>query len=116
MNPCLRKPNKTEKNLVISLLSFFLCIFLFVVACNDVPKEKKDNKGKTDTASTDQTPHPKASINDTSILTIASIRESADGRKEEVLFNEKEQICVLNKSNAREAEQSRVLHMMLDSN
>ncbi len=116
MNPCLRKPNRTERNLVISLLSFFLTIFLFVAACNDEPKEKKDDKGKTDTTANTNQPSPKASIADTSVLTVASIRESADGRKEEVLFNEKEQIFILNKSDDHDAGFSKQLHVALDSN
>src|SRR5690242_12855234 len=116
MNPCLRKPSRTERNLVISVLSFFLTVFLFVVACNDEPKEKKDDKGKTDTTVNTNQPAPKPSPTDTSILTVANIRESADGRKEEVLFNEKEQIFILNKSDNRDAGFSKQLHTALDSN
>lgn len=92
----------------------FAFLFFSISACTNNPKTKssdKDTTVKKETVVTKPTAIP-----DTSIVTVAAIRPSGDGKTVEILFNEKEQILALSKSDTSYSRLSDLLERSLKSN
>jgi hypothetical protein len=71
------------------VLAAFSFLLLLVIACNTKHKPKTDGN--------DGTVKDSVSLNDTSIVTVAAMLPSADGKTVDIIFNEKEQVFTISK-------------------
>ena len=96
---------------LVSLLIGFLSIS--INACNTNSESRASDK---ETTKQEQTVKKPFAIPDTSVLTVAAMRPSADGKTIEIIFNEKEQILVLSKKDTSYNKFSGMLEESLKSN
>ena len=72
-----------------SVPAIFSLLLFFLIACNNhKPKDKGGDGG---------TVKDSLSMNDTSIVTVAALIPSTDGKTLDVIFNEKEQVFTISK-------------------
>lgn len=90
------------------LVTFSLLLFV-LIACNN--KKPKETTGGKDTG----TGKDSTLVSDTSIVTVAAMLPSADGRSVDVVFNEKEQLFTLSKEDKSFAEFNRSFEAALRS-
>jgi hypothetical protein len=90
------------------ILAVFSLLLFVVVSCNNKPKQKEPGgttgRGKDSTL-----------ISDTSIVTVAALQPSEDGKSMDVLFNEKEQVFTVSKEDKSFAEFNRSFEAALKS-
>lgn len=82
--------SKRRGVLTKTILATFSLLFILLIACNNNHKQKE-------TDGTNGTGKDSTLISDTSIVTVAALLPSADGKTMNVLFNEKEQVFTISK-------------------
>jgi hypothetical protein len=103
------KPLQHQLKLCVGIL--ILCGFL--TACNNPPGDQKDQPA--DTTKTKSTDQPTPNAVDTSMVTLAAIRETS-GDSIELLFNERQEIFTVKKSDALVAKRMNILRKGLSEN
>ena len=88
------------------LATFSFLLFCFIACNNHKPKDKGGN---------DDIVKDNVSLNDTSIVTVAALLPSADGKTLDVIFNEKEQVFTISKEEKTFAEFNRSFEDALKS-
>lgn len=103
------KPLKHQLKLCVGIL--ILCAS--ITACNNPSGDQKD--GQSDTTQPKQTDQPPASTMDTSMVTLAAIRETS-GDSIELLFNERQEIFVVKRTDALVAKRMNILRRGVSEN
>lgn len=97
----------------LTLYAGILILCGFLSACNNPSGNQKDKQPDTTRPKQDDQPAP--STADTSIITLAAIRETS-GDSIELLFNERQQIFVVGKGDALMAKRINILRRSLSEN